>query len=279
MLIGNKDLKGIKLQQYRRKIGYVGQEPWLLNESIKDNLLNANPDATDEEIIDCLKLAQAYDFVLKLPNGINTDVGGVSSKLSGGQKQRIAIARALIKKPDLLILDEATSALDSENERAVQSAIDNVKKTHVITTVVVVAHRLTTIQSSDLIYVLNQGKIVEVGNHESLIKEERLYFSYFKSQEAAHLVYDKRHHENVDDKNKNDDLNSVAGAQRNAIIVEERSSLDIFKKLLPYNRPKFMVFALLIGCAVVASGLPIIAIYIMKWLFAYLGNDPSYFNI
>ena len=153
VLVGDKDLKCINLQHYRRKIGYVGQEPCLLNESIKNNLLNANPDATDEEIIDCLKLAQAYDFVLKLPNGINTDVGGVGNKLSGGQKQRIAIARALIKKPDLLILDEATSALDSENERAVQSAIDNVKKTHVITTVVV-AHRLTTIQNADLIQII-----------------------------------------------------------------------------------------------------------------------------
>ena len=152
VFVGDKDLKSINLQHYRRKIGYVGQEPCLLNESIKNNLLNANPYATDEELIDCLKLAQAYDFVLKLPNGINTDVGGVGNKLSGGQKQRIAIARALIKKPDLLVLDEATSALDSENERAVQSAIDNIKKTHVITTVVV-AHRLTTIQNADLIQI------------------------------------------------------------------------------------------------------------------------------
>ena len=225
--------------------------------------MNANPYATDEEIIDCLKLAQAYDFVLKLPNGINTDVGGVGNKLSGGQKQRIAIARALIKKPDLLVLDEATSALDSENERAVQSAIDNIKKTHVITTVVV-AHRLTTIQNSDLIYVLNEGKIVETGNHNSLIKEKGIYCSYFKSQETANSVYDNKLHEKHDDSiNKvEEDQLSVSSNQSRKII--DMTSYEIFMKLLPYNKPKFMIFVLLLGCTIVASGLPIIAIFIIK---------------
>ena len=169
VLVNSKDLKTIQLQQYRRKIGYVGQEPCLLNETIRENLLNGNPDATDNELIEALKHAQAYDFVQKLPKGINTEVGGVGSKLSGGQKQRIAIARAILKKPDLLILDEATSALDSENERAVQAAIDSIGKTHSITTIVI-AHRLTTIQNADFIYVLNNGKVVEMGNHTNLTK-------------------------------------------------------------------------------------------------------------
>ena len=226
--------------------------------------MNANPYATDEELIDCLKLAQAYDFVLKLPNGINTDVGGVGNKLSGGQKQRIAIARALIKKPDLLVLDEATSALDSENERAVQSAIDNIKKTHVITTVVV-AHRLTTIQSADLIYVINDGRIKEFGNHISLTKEKGIYYSYFLSQKTANSVFDKKLQEQFEDEDDNETKDDQASIQsRLSNQDNEMSSFEIFLRLLPYNNPKFMIFVLLIGCSIVASGLPISSIFIIK---------------
>ena len=115
--VDGTDLKGINLRQYRNKIGYVGQEPCLFNETIKDNLLNSNPEATDEEIIESLKKANAWTFVKKLPEGINTNVGSVGGKLSGGEKQRIAIARALIRNPDLIIFDEATSALDNKSEK------------------------------------------------------------------------------------------------------------------------------------------------------------------
>ena len=164
VLVNSKDLKSIQLQQYRRKIGYVGQESCLLDQTIRDNLLNGNPEATDDELIEALKHAQAYEFVQKLQKGINTVIGREGDKLSEGQKQRIEIARALLKKSDVLILDEATSALDSESELAVQAAIDSISKTHSITTIVI-SHQIKTIQNADFIYVLNKGKVVEKGNH------------------------------------------------------------------------------------------------------------------
>ena len=159
ILINGKALSTLNLRQYRRWVSYVGQEPKLFNESIKDNLLNANPDATDKEIEEALRNALAFDFVQKLPDGINTNVGAIGGILSGGQKQRIALARALVRKPQLLILDEATSALDKKSEIHVQRAIDNIRAKYSFTTVVI-AHRLNTIQNSDKIIVFRDGNII-----------------------------------------------------------------------------------------------------------------------
>jgi len=119
VLVDGVDLKTIDLRDYRRQIGYVGQEPVLFNTSIKENLLLGKPNATDDEIVVALKAAEAWDFVSKYPNTFNTNVGGGGGRLSGGQKQRIALARAFIKKPRMLIFDEATSALDKRNEALV----------------------------------------------------------------------------------------------------------------------------------------------------------------
>jgi ABC-type multidrug transport system fused ATPase/permease subunit len=162
------DLRLINKRQYRHCVGYVGQEPALFNESIKENILNAKPDATDDEIHSALKSALAYDFVMQMPDGINTNVGSVGSKLSGGQKQRIAIARALIKNPTLLILDEATSALDSKSEKEVQAAIEEINLRMNITTVVI-AHRLSTLSNADNIIILKDGKVEKQVTYVQLV--------------------------------------------------------------------------------------------------------------
>jgi ABC-type multidrug transport system fused ATPase/permease subunit len=140
----------------------------LFNESIKENLLNAKPDATEYELYSALKSAMAFDFVMELPDGIDSNVGSVGSKLSGGQKQRIAIARALIKQPSLLILDEATSALDTKSEKEVQAAIERINIELNITTVVI-AHRLSTLSNSDKIIILIDGKVSEETTYEKLV--------------------------------------------------------------------------------------------------------------
>lgn len=135
-------------------------------------MLFAKPDASDDEIVSALKAANAWDFIKKNlgEKGIDTQVGGSGGQLSGGQKQRIAIARAFLKKPRILLLDEATSALDKANELAIQDAIDTYKKTTGSITTIVIAHRLSTIRDADKIVVLKNGELVEMGNHESLLK-------------------------------------------------------------------------------------------------------------
>lgn len=182
------DLKDLNLKNYRKNlVGYVSQEPVLFNCSIKENLLYAKPEATDEEVIAALKSANAWDFVSQLGNGqgMNTNVGNAGNQLSGGQKQRIAIARAFIKKPKILLLDEATSALDKRNEKEVQGAIDRIRGELGSVTTIVVAHRLSTIKNSDKIIVMNKGKIVEVGTHDSLIVDypNGIYAKFVKEQE------------------------------------------------------------------------------------------------
>jgi len=160
------DIKDIKLSSLRGLSGLVTQDSILFNDTIKNNLLLGKPDANDSEIIDALKIANAYEFVNDLPEGIHTNIGDSGSKLSGGQKQRLSIARAVLKNPPIMILDEATSALDTESEKFVQEALENMMQNR---TSVVIAHRLSTIQKADKIVVMQKGKIVEQGTHDDLI--------------------------------------------------------------------------------------------------------------
>ena len=169
--LDGKDFKNLNIQSMRQNIGYVGQEPVMFNTTIRENMLFAKPDATEDEIIEALKAANAWDFIRKKmsKDGIDTTIGGSGGMLSGGQKQRIAIARAFLKKPKILLLDEATSALDKVNEKAVQEAIDNYRKTTGDITIVVIAHRLTTIRDADKILVLKHGELIEEGSHDELL--------------------------------------------------------------------------------------------------------------
>ena len=174
---GSIEVDGVEVRDWdmhalRGLIGLVTQDSILFNESIKNNLLIGKPNATDEEIIDALKIANAYEFVAALPNGIDTNIGDAGGKLSGGQKQRLSIARAVLKNPPIMILDEATSALDTESEKLVQDALEKMMQNR---TSIVIAHRLSTIQKADNIIVMQKGEIVEQGKHADLIAKNGTY--------------------------------------------------------------------------------------------------------
>ncbi|WP_445719893.1 ABC transporter ATP-binding protein [Flavobacterium sp.] len=160
------DIKDMTLHSLRDLMGLVTQDSILFNDSIKNNIRLGKQDATDEEIIAALKVANAYEFVSDLPNGIETNIGDAGGKLSGGQKQRLSIARAVLKNPPIMILDEATSALDTESEKFVQVALENMMQNR---TSIVIAHRLSTIQKADKIVVMQKGEIVEQGTHDELL--------------------------------------------------------------------------------------------------------------
>lgn len=164
--IDGTDIKDMTMNSLRHMLGLVTQDSILFNDTIKNNILIGKQDASDEEIIEALKVANAHEFVKDLPNGINTNIGDAGNKLSGGQKQRLNIARAVLKNPPIMILDEATSALDTESEKFVQVALENMMQNR---TSIVIAHRLSTIQKADKIVVMNKGQIVEQGTHDELL--------------------------------------------------------------------------------------------------------------
>ena len=170
--IDGTDIKDWDIHSLRSLMGLVTQDSILFNDTIKQNILIGKPDATDEEIIEALKIANAYEFVKDLPLGIETNIGDAGGKLSGGQKQRLSIARAVLKNPPIMILDEATSALDTESEKLVQVALENMMQNR---TSVVIAHRLSTIQKADTIVVMQKGEIVEQGTHAALLAKDGMY--------------------------------------------------------------------------------------------------------
>jgi subfamily B ATP-binding cassette protein MsbA len=164
--IDGTNIKDLTIESLRGLMGLVTQDSILFNDTIKNNILLGKQNASDDEIMAALKIANAYEFVMDLPNGIETNIGDSGGKLSGGQKQRLSIARAVLKNPPIMILDEATSALDTESEKFVQVALENMMENR---TSIVIAHRLSTIQKADKIVVMHKGEIVEQGTHDELL--------------------------------------------------------------------------------------------------------------
>tara|TARA_R110002012_G_scaffold119105_3_gene268087 strand:- start:239 stop:2065 length:1827 start_codon:yes stop_codon:yes gene_type:complete len=172
ILIDGTNIKNITKKSLRGLMGLVTQDSILFNDSVKNNIALGKENATDEEIMEAAKVANAHDFIMELPHGYDTNIGDSGNKLSGGQKQRLSIARAVLKNPPIMILDEATSALDTESERLVQDALEKMMQNR---TSIVIAHRLSTIQNADSIVVMSKGEIVEQGTHEELMKSAKSY--------------------------------------------------------------------------------------------------------
>ena len=181
LLIDGKNIKDYSLNSLRQQISIVTQEPILFNDTIAANIALGKPDATEAEIIEAAKIANAYDFIIQKEDGFKTMIGDRGSKLSGGERQRLTIARAVLKNPPILILDEATSALDTESEKLVQDAINNMMQNR---TSIVIAHRLSTIRHADEIIVLQKGSIVERGNHDALLAQDGYYRKLIEMQEV-----------------------------------------------------------------------------------------------
>ena len=177
--IDGENIKELTKHSLRGLMGLVTQDSILFNDSVKNNILLGKEDATNDEVIEALKIANAWEFVKDLPNGIETNIGDSGGKLSGGQKQRLSIARAVLKNPPIMILDEATSALDTESERLVQVALENMMKNR---TSIVIAHRLSTIQNADTIVVMQKGEIVEQGKHQELLDKQGAYSKLVEMQ-------------------------------------------------------------------------------------------------
>jgi ATP-binding cassette subfamily B multidrug efflux pump len=182
--IGESSISTVALESLRTAIAVIPQESNLFHRSLRENIAYGKPDATDEEVMQAAKLAEAHEFIEALPQGYETLVGERGVKLSGGQRQRVAIARAILKNAPILVLDEATSALDSESEVAIQKALHELMEGK---TVIAIAHRLSTLREMDRIIVLDQGAIAEEGTHDELVKKGGIYARLWEHQAGGFL--------------------------------------------------------------------------------------------
>ena len=179
IFIDGLNTSSVNLKSLRKNISLVSQDVILFDNSVKENILYANPEASEQEFLESCKFAAAEEFIIKLPNKYDTMIGENGVRLSGGQKQRLSIARAILKKSPIILLDEATSSLDAESEEIVQNAIKNLTKNK---TTLVIAHRLSTIHNADIIFVIKQGKLIDSGTHEELIKNCEYYKTLYNKQ-------------------------------------------------------------------------------------------------
>ena len=173
------ELNNLNLKDLRRAIGLVSQDVFLFHGTVAENIAYGSFEASNREIVNAAKIAEAHEFIAQLPDGYNTIVGERGQKLSGGQRQRIAIARAVLKNPPILILDEATSAVDNETEAAIQRSLERITKNR---TTIAIAHRLSTVRNADCICVMEEGLVVESGQHEQLIEQDGIYAALWRVQ-------------------------------------------------------------------------------------------------
>ena len=179
ILIDGNSIYQTKISSLRKNISLVSQDTTLFDDTIRNNIAYANLDAEDKDILEVAKLSFADEFINKLPNKYDTIIGENGVRLSGGEKQRVSIARAMLKKSNIILLDEATSSLDADTENKIQKAISYLTKDR---TTLVIAHRLSTILNSDKIYVIDNGLVVDQGNHEELIKNSKIYKNFYEKQ-------------------------------------------------------------------------------------------------
>ena len=263
ILIGGKRIEDYSVQELRNQIGVVNQEPILFNKTIAENIRLGCPEASDKEIEAALAEANALDFVKKLPEGIHTMAGQQGGLLSGGQKQRICIARVLVKKPKLVLLDEATSALDLNSEALVQKSLENMG---VNRTVVVVAHRLATIRNADVIYALRDGKVVEFGTHEELIKKKGYYEQFCMVQGMAQEQEKEEKIKKIEivEKAKNENETDFG------IDSKEIYTKSVFVELMKLNKPELCY--IIFGCffALIAGSVePFFAVGIANFIYVF----------
>ena len=179
IIIDGQNIFDVKIKSLRDNISYVGQEVQLFDGTIKDNISYSNTKATEAQIIEAAKIAEAHEFIMEKEEGYNFRVGQNGNRLSGGQRQRISIARAILKDAPILIFDEATSALDTVSENLIQKAVEKLSKGK---TTLTIAHRLSTVINADEIFVLSNGKIVEQGSHEKLLEKNGNYAKLYSTQ-------------------------------------------------------------------------------------------------
>ena len=261
VLIDGNDMKELNVGWLRDNIGIVGQEPVLFDCSIRENIKYAKKSATEEEIIKACKEANAWKFIDDLPKGLDTMVGEGGTQLSGGQKQRIAIARALIRNPNILLLDEATSALDTQSEALVQNALDEINSKKDKTTIVV-AHRLSTIRNADMIVAFENGNVKEKGTHEELMEQKGLYYSLVERQttgdETGNQVKIKGLEEKTNEAAKKEKKRSNSVVEKEETLKQSR--LTLYLRLLKLNMPELPYIIIgLIGSVAFGIASPLFA--------------------
>jgi len=274
VLIDGHDLPTLNIKWLRQNIGIVGQEPILFDCTIRENILYANQGASEEEVWEACRNANAYDFISKLPNKLETMVGEGGAQLSGGQKQRIAIARALIRNPKILLLDEATSALDNESEKVVQQALDQVQEDR---TTVIVAHRLSTVKNADCIIAFDKGVVKEQGTHDELMEKQGLYYSLVMRQ----LTGEDEKAEGKDKKEKflkqlsytsTTSEHVMEAAKKDEKEPRKYGNMQLFGKLLKLNSPEIGYLLVGVFCSVCFGCVNIVFAILFGDAFNVLGE-------